>query len=159
MSRTLKMGKQSPRTTLLQTALLLTLLGTSGCAVDRTFFSMSSDSPMPFFGFDLRLPRRTTQVDPPQVNEEDSAPFRHPYASTATPVQLVSDQKTDAAPRHAWGRGGHSPVQPTPFSLQHAEAEQLSNTQRSWPILLQFSARVEAEEEISLSGPAVPFVR
>ena len=35
-----------------------------GCALDRTWFQMSSNSPMPFFGFDLRLPRKTSQMEP-----------------------------------------------------------------------------------------------
>ena len=36
----------------------------SGCSLDRTWFSMNSNSPMPFFGFDLRFPpKKTTRLD------------------------------------------------------------------------------------------------
>ncbi|QDT35092.1 hypothetical protein Mal48_43670 [Thalassoglobus polymorphus] len=37
--------------------------GSVGCALDRTSFQMNSNSPMPFFGFDFRLPRKTSQVE------------------------------------------------------------------------------------------------
>ncbi|RLS56331.1 MAG: hypothetical protein DWH91_07045 [Planctomycetota bacterium] len=43
-------------------ALLLSTL--SGCEVGRSFFQMSSDSPVPFFGVDLMPRRKTSQYRP-----------------------------------------------------------------------------------------------
>jgi len=44
-----------------------------GCEVGRSWFSMSSDSPSPWFGFDLMPRRRTTSLNPqprpPHLNE------------------------------------------------------------------------------------------
>lgn len=45
----------------------------SGCALDRTWFQMSSNSPMPFFGFDLRFPRKTSYMEqnaPEEMSEK-----------------------------------------------------------------------------------------
>lgn len=45
--------------------LLGMLLATcTGCTLERSWFQMNSNSPMPFFGFDFRLPRKTTNVEP-----------------------------------------------------------------------------------------------
>jgi hypothetical protein len=41
-----------------------------GCEMGRTWFSMSSDSPMPWFGFDIPFPRRTSQLSPQSLSPE-----------------------------------------------------------------------------------------
>jgi len=41
---------------------LLTFLITPGCEIGRSWMSMNSDSPSPFFGFDLLPKRRTSQT-------------------------------------------------------------------------------------------------
>lgn len=43
--------------------LILICTSLEGCTLDRTWFQMSSNSPMPFFGLDFRLPRKTSQVE------------------------------------------------------------------------------------------------
>lgn len=47
-------------------ALFLITQSLTGCANLRSFFEMSSDSPVPFFGFDLKLPPKFSAVDPPR---------------------------------------------------------------------------------------------
>lgn len=43
----------------------LTLVGTSGCQLNRSFFQMDSNSRVPFFAVDLapKWPKRTSSVD------------------------------------------------------------------------------------------------
>ena len=52
---------------------LLTCGLMTGCSVDRTWFQMSSNSRMPFFGFDLRMPRKKTSQVEPLSHEEQLA--------------------------------------------------------------------------------------
>ena len=40
-------------------------LGSAGCQIDRSYFQMDSNSPVPFFGFDL-IPRKMSAVDSPE---------------------------------------------------------------------------------------------
>lgn len=65
--------------------LLLILLTAPGCEMGRSWFSMSSDSPMPWFGFDLTFPRprRTSQVVPLEQDPESKAnrPTRRPVSN------------------------------------------------------------------------------
>lgn len=66
------------------------LCSLTGCQVGRTWFQMDSNSPMPFFGFDL-LPRRTVELTPP--GEEDaSVPVS---AAGPSRIQQVSDRFFD----------------------------------------------------------------
>ncbi|WP_437191248.1 hypothetical protein [Planctomicrobium sp. SH527] len=64
-------------------SLLLILLLAPGCEMGRSWFSMSSDSPMPWFGFDLTFPRRTSQVGPQELDPESKAnrPTRRPVSN------------------------------------------------------------------------------
>jgi len=61
---------RSARPRLAAAFLLLSLL-TSGCAVDRKFFQMDSNSGIPFFGFDL-IPRKVS-ANTPQSSPVDAA--------------------------------------------------------------------------------------
>jgi hypothetical protein len=47
----------------------LLLLVCSGCEVGHSWFNMSSDSPMPWFGFDLMPRRRSTSLVIPQADQ------------------------------------------------------------------------------------------
>ncbi len=55
---------------LLPSLLLIACCTSLGCTLDRSWFQMSSNSPMPFFGFDLRMPRKTSQVEPATHEEQ-----------------------------------------------------------------------------------------
>lgn len=55
---------------LLPSLFLIVCCTSAGCSLDRTWFQMSSNSPVPFFGFDLRLPRKTSQVEPVTHEEQ-----------------------------------------------------------------------------------------
>ena len=46
----------SSRTSVLLGVTILVLAFASGCAIENPFFSMSSDSPVPFFGGSISLP-------------------------------------------------------------------------------------------------------
>jgi hypothetical protein len=48
--------------------MLLLTISTSGCEVGHSWFSMSSDSPSPWFGFDLMPRRRTSQLAPYEMD-------------------------------------------------------------------------------------------
>ncbi len=58
----------------LRSVLLLGFLAiaSSGCELGNSFFHMDSNSPSPFFGFDLIPRRKTTSLAPPR----DSDSFR-----------------------------------------------------------------------------------
>ncbi|TWT58654.1 hypothetical protein KOR42_20360 [Thalassoglobus neptunius] len=57
----------------------------SGCTVGHTWFQMNSNSPMPFFGFDL-LPRRSTsaKVDPSQTHFVKNTETKRAATSTVS---------------------------------------------------------------------------
>ena len=42
----------------------------SGCELGRSTFQMNSNSPMPFFGFDLLPRRKTTSIVSPQAGQQ-----------------------------------------------------------------------------------------
>ncbi|MEW4488097.1 hypothetical protein AB1L42_08445 [Thalassoglobus sp. JC818] len=58
----------------------------SGCTVGNTWFQMNSNSPMPFFGFDL-LPRRSTSAkfDPSQAHLVKDSQSDRAATSTVSP--------------------------------------------------------------------------
>lgn len=66
---------------------LLLLTTFSGCEVGRSFFQMSSDSPVPFFGVDL-MPRRKTSLRMPERRSLE-----------ALPGQLVRETRTEERSR------------------------------------------------------------
>jgi len=77
------------------------LLACSGCEVGHRWFSMSSDSPMPWFGFDL-MPRRktTTQILTPGRGEE-------PTREVTSWVSLPNfPQEKFPQERLSWENGG-----------------------------------------------------
>jgi hypothetical protein len=80
------------QTPLIQSAgrcgLLLILLSVSGCEMGRSWFNMSSNSPMPWFGFELVPKRRTSQLTVPQPGDRD---FQTRGADRAV-TQAVSQQ-------------------------------------------------------------------
>ena len=53
-------------------AVWLACLMLSGCELDRPNFQMNSNSPTPFFGFDLLPRRRTTSLVKPRPNENSA---------------------------------------------------------------------------------------
>ncbi|SFI19519.1 hypothetical protein [Planctomicrobium piriforme] len=64
----------------------LLLATASGCEVGHSWFSMSSDSPSPWFGFDLLPRRRTSQVMPRMPGERDTS------SSAKNTIQTASDR-------------------------------------------------------------------
>lgn len=54
-------------------AVSVVLASTSGCAGARSFFQMSSDSPVPFFGVDLKLPNKLGQREETPDDDGNSA--------------------------------------------------------------------------------------
>lgn len=69
------------------TLLLLLVSSASGCEIGRSWFSMNSDSPMPFFGFDLMPRRRTTELTVPRPGERGTA-----SSGAARPIQPTADR-------------------------------------------------------------------
>jgi hypothetical protein len=70
--------------------LLLLIASASGCEVGRSWFSMSSDSPSPWFGFDLLPRRKTTNLTLPRPGDDGS-----PRERTAKPaLYQASDRST-----------------------------------------------------------------
>ncbi len=78
------------RRVLLPSLFLIVCCTANGCSLDRTWFQMSSNSPMPFFGFDLRLPRRTSQIEEAVTHEEQLAS----HWNNENSVQPVSNKKS-----------------------------------------------------------------
>lgn len=103
-------------TPLLRVMLLLLLLATSGCEVGRSWFSMSSDSSMPWFGVDLMPRRRTSQVFPRPDHEQDAT------REVATKAPQRDGQRR--TPERIWTRELHLPVIPVLFD--HGQEEELS---------------------------------
>ena len=66
-------------------------LPASGCAVDRTWFQMNSNSPMPFFGFDLRFPRKTAQTEP--ISPAKQLAIETDGTDVTRPVANISDSR------------------------------------------------------------------
>jgi hypothetical protein len=76
------------QTRLFPLLMMLLAMSASGCEVGRSWFSMSSDSPSPWFGFDLLPRRRTTELTLPQNRDALS-----PRERTAKPaIYHVSDR-------------------------------------------------------------------
>lgn len=65
-------------------------LATSGCSNLRSFFQMSSDSPVPFFGFDLALPPKFSAVE---VSTTAAEVASSDVGSTNWPRKVTSPQK------------------------------------------------------------------
>lgn len=103
-------------------------MSASGCTVDRTWFQMNSNSPMPFFGFDLRFPRKTAQMEP--LNPSKQLAIETDGSDVTRPVAEISDSRE---------------------TKSKTQALQLPR------ITLPIGRRTE--EELSLTGPAAPFVR
>lgn len=69
-------------------ALLITwgCLGAAGCQIDRSYFRMDSNSPVPFFGFDL-IPRKTSAVVPEDGSVRLASHREHDARRTAADEQ------------------------------------------------------------------------
>ena len=65
----------------------------AGCAVDRPWFQMNSNSPMPFFGFDV-MPRRSAMVD--GASEDQSLVVDN---HSETPVQQANSKSPEMTSR------------------------------------------------------------
>lgn len=77
--------------------LLPACLGLSGCQVGRTFFQMSSDAPLPFFGMDL-LPKRKSASPTEGVSR-----FQDEPVSQADTASDNSDAAEQSASSRSWG--------------------------------------------------------
>lgn len=75
---------------LLPSLFLIVCCTVTGCSLDRTWFQMSSNSPIPLFGFDLRLPRKTSRVEESVTHEEQLAT----HWDSENAVQPVSHKKS-----------------------------------------------------------------
>lgn len=64
----------------------------TGCSLERSWFQMSSNSPMPFFGLDFRLPRKTTSVE--AVNHEQKLAQ---HWNSEAEIKTVSHSKDSAS--------------------------------------------------------------
>lgn len=51
-------------------AVVAACIPVSGCELGRSTFQMNSNSPMPFFGFDLVPRRKTTSIISPQAGQQ-----------------------------------------------------------------------------------------
>lgn len=67
---------------------LVIALQFSGCQVSNTWFQMDSNSPMPFFGFDIALPRRTAM----RTESLEHPGLEHP--GNVVPKAYLSNQDT-----------------------------------------------------------------
>ncbi|WP_437225524.1 hypothetical protein SH661x_004102 [Planctomicrobium sp. SH661] len=88
---------------------LLLLLASSGCEVGHQWFSMSSDSPMPWFGFDLMPRRRTSQVLPDHRDGIDAT------REVATKARS-QDQRERPRSERVWSKELHLPSIPAYFN-------------------------------------------
>ena len=80
---------------------LLTLGGgLCGCELDRPNFQMNSNSPTPFFGFDLLPRRRTTSIAQPPTLQQMAT-------TEATPNDILPVKDTPA-PSRFWKRNSKS---------------------------------------------------
>lgn len=79
------------RQTALIVAVSVVLVSTSGCAGARSFFQMSSDSPVPFFGVDLKLPNKLGQREKTLDDDRNSA------------ISRVADQAEDSVDHSFFG--------------------------------------------------------
>jgi len=88
--------------------ILISLLASPGCEIGSRWFSMSSDSPMPWFGVDL-LPRRKTTQIMPHRRDLDAA-----TRAVAT-KQLSRESFRQNPPDKVWFRELHLPSIPAYF--------------------------------------------
>lgn len=102
---------------------LVLLLASSGCEVGHSWFSMSSDSPMPWFGFDLMPRRRTTQVLPHYRTESDVT-----YEVTTKPKR---DNGGKRSSERVWSKELH--LKSIPAYFDGEEEEELSFNGPSGP--------------------------
>jgi len=93
--------------------LLLLVLASSGCEVGHRWFSMSSDSPMPWFGFDLMPRRRTTQILPPAPPAEKT----HQMAAQRRTVDVAEHPPAG----RVWSKELHLPSIPAFFDTEREE--------------------------------------
>ncbi|WP_437187475.1 hypothetical protein SH668x_000871 [Planctomicrobium sp. SH668] len=94
--------------------LLLLVLPASGCEIGNRWFSMSSDSPSPWFGFDLVPKKRsTTQVLPHSQAEFESGR----YVSSRNSRGLGKRK----AEQKVWSKEIHLPSIPALFDQPHEE--------------------------------------
>lgn len=92
---------------------LITMSG-AGCEVGRSWFSMSSDSPMPWFGVDLMPRRKTTQIFP---HREDPTETTRTVATKTIPKENHSPRKSE----QVWSKELHLPSIPAFFNDPQTE--------------------------------------
>jgi len=92
---------------------LFLLIASSGCEVGHSWFSMSSDSPMPWFGFDLMPRRKTTQVLPSHRRDSSAT-----YEVATRPFR--NDSKGNGSER-VWSKELHLPSIPVCFDSRDEE--------------------------------------
>lgn len=82
------------RKKLLLLSTVFAMLHFAGCEVGRTWFQMNSNSPTPFMGIDL-LPRRTSQLEPPQPIASEKLTFMADRADTRQVSERRSARVTE----------------------------------------------------------------
>lgn len=106
---------RSPRHRLLTLSLLfLITMNGVGCEVGRSWFSMSSDSPMPWFGVDLLPRRKTTQIFP---HREDPTQSTRTVATRSVP----KEQRGPRTSERVWSKELHLPSIPAFFDDNQVE--------------------------------------
>ena len=92
---------------------IILVLMSSGCEVGSRWFSMSSDSPMPWLGFDLLPRRKTTQILPHSQPQDLSR-------ESTSRVSLREYQPTESRER-VWSKELHLPSIPVLFETFQSE--------------------------------------